>query len=246
MAHNRISFLSVPIDVISINELTTEITEFTQKKEMSQICFVTIWDILKARINQEYMDCLKKAALVIPISKSILSGASFLKLPVPVRYNPFNAVITIMAELDKNYRSIYMFGSIKDSLLAAEKNVHSTFPGLHIVGRYVGYYPKSVEANIVEAIYKSSPSLVLMSDGIPGGNCWPCRKRKKFDSGIFLYFKDVLNIFSKRKNRVSASVFDKGLEIWVEIARNPLKLFLFFPFVWYIILLLWYKFIKKP
>ena len=167
MAHTRINFLSVPVDIIPEQNLADEIMEIIVKnseaKVSSQICFVSIWDILKARFNQDYMNCLKNASLVIPISKSILKGASFLKLPVPVRYNPFKAVISIMNALDKNFRTLYLFGSRRESLMAAEKNVKATFSGLRIIGRYVGYYPKASEENIIEAIYKASPSLTLMS-----------------------------------------------------------------------------------
>ena len=59
MAHTRINFLSVPVDIIPEQNLANEIIEISQKNGSSQICFVTIWDILKARINQDYMNCLK-------------------------------------------------------------------------------------------------------------------------------------------------------------------------------------------
>lgn len=245
MAHTRINFLSVPVDIIPEQNLAQKITEISQNMTSSQICFVTIWDILKARMNQDYMSCLKNAALVIPISKSIISGASFLKLKVPVRYNPFKAVISIMNALDKNYRSLYMLGGRRDSLMAAEKNVRATFSGLRIVGRYVGYYPKTSEADLVEAIYKASPSLTLLSDGVSGGDMWYYRRRKKFVTGIFLYYKDCFGIFSKRKRRVSEDLFNKGLELLPEIIRNPFKIFLIFPYLWYLIVLLWYKIFKK-
>ena len=54
--------------------------------------------------------------------------------------------------------------------MKTEKNVRDTFPGLKIVGRYVGYYPKQDEDDIVQAIFKSQPSLVLVSDGIKDKN----------------------------------------------------------------------------
>lgn len=245
MAHKRIEFLSVPVDIIPEQDLAKEVVEISQKDTSSQICFVTIWDILKARINQDYMTCLKNASLVIPISKSILSGANFLKLDVPTRYNPFKAVISIMNALDKNYRTLYMLGSRRESLMAAEKNVRATFAGLRIVGRYVGYYPKTSEKDIVEAIFKASPTLTLLSDGVSGGDMWYYRRRKKFVTGIFLYYKDCFGIFSKRKRRVSDNLFNKGLELLPEIIRNPLKIFLIFPYLWYLIVLLWYKIFKK-
>ncbi len=241
MARTRINFLSVPVDVVEQDELGKELMNLVHSGEVNQICFVSIWDVLRARSNSEYLNCLKKAALILPVSKSIVSGAAFLKLPVPVRYNPFSAVIGILGELDKNFCSLYLLGGRKETLKTAEKNVRATFPNLHIVGRYVGYYSKNIENNIMEAIRKASPSLVLIADGIKGNQLWSYRRKKNFSSGLFLNYKDSFRIFSKRKKRVSPETFNRGLEIWTEIARNPAKIFLLFPFISYLLVLLWYR-----
>ena len=44
---------------------------------------------------------------------------------------------------------------------------------------------------------------------------------------------------------LNPKVFEKGHEVWGEIIRNPLRIFLIFPFLWYIILLVWTKLFKK-
>jgi len=241
MARTRISFLSVPVDVVEPNELGSEIMNIVHSGDYSQVCFVSIWDILRARTNPEYLNCLKKASLILPVSKSIVRGSAFLKLPIPVRYNPFTAVISILGELDKNFSTLYLLGGRKETLKVTEKNLRTTFPNLHIVGRYVGYYSKHIEPAILEAIRKSSPALVLIADGIKGNQMWAYKRKKNFSSSIFLNYKDSFRIFSKRKKRVSPDIFDKGLEIWMEIMRNPAKIFLIFPFISYIFILLWYR-----
>lgn len=80
MARTRISFLSVPVDVVEPNELGSEIMNIVHSGDYSQVCFVSIWDILRARTNPEYLNCLKKASLILPVSKSIVRGSAFLKL----------------------------------------------------------------------------------------------------------------------------------------------------------------------
>lgn len=241
MARTRINFLSVPVDVVEPNELGSELMNIVHSGDFSQVCFVSIWDVLRARANPEYLNCLKKASMVLPISKSIQRGASFLKLPVPVRYNPFNAVISILGELDRNYCTLYLLGGRKETLKVTEKNLRTTFPNIHIVGRYVGYYSKNIEHDIIEAIRKASPALVLMADGIKGNQLWAYKRRKSFTSSIFLNYKESFGIFSKRKKRVSSAIFDNGLEIWTEIFHNPLKLFLLFPYIGYLFVLLWHR-----
>jgi N-acetylglucosaminyldiphosphoundecaprenol N-acetyl-beta-D-mannosaminyltransferase len=102
-----------------------------------------------------------------------------------------------------------------------------------------------VESDVVQAIYKASPSLVLVSEGIKEKDCWAYNRRNSFSSSIFLYNRDVIGILGERRNRVKESTFDKGHEIWDEIIHNPLKIFLIFPYIKYKVLLVWYRLFKK-
>ena len=245
MSIKRISLLGVPVDICSPENLENEILELLANPGTKQIIFLSIWNLLRARHKGDYGDAIKNADLIIPVSKSILKGAKFLKLDVPVRYNPFNAVIQILGILDSHYKSLYLFGSTKKTLSKTEHNIRDTFRNLRIIGRYVGYYPKSVENDIVEAIFKAQPSLVLLSDGIKEKNCWAYRRRNRFSSSIFLYYKDAFGIFSERVKRVSEKTFDRGHEMWFEVMHNPFKVFLIFPYIWYVLSLVWYRLFKK-
>ena len=245
MAVQRIKLLGVPVDILPPQDMETEILELLAKPGTKQIVFLSVWDLLRARRRADYGQCVRDADLVLPVSKSILRGARFLKQDVPVRYNQFTAVISILSVLENHYKSLYLLGGRKKSLMAAERNVRSTFPGLQIVGRYVGYYPKAVENDIVQAIFKASPSLALVSDGIREKDCWSYTRRNRFSSSIFLYYRDGIGIFSERIKRVKEKTFERGLEIWSEILHNPLKLFLIFPYIYYIVCLLWYKLFKR-
>lgn len=244
MAKTRVEFLSVPLDIVSHKDLGEEFMKIVHSRENSQVCFVSIWDILRARSNPEYLNCLKKAALVLPTSKSIIRGGKFLKLPPFFRYNPFSTIIHILGELDKNYASLYLLGGRKQILLTSEKNVKATFPHIHIMGRFVGYYPKALETDILTAINKATPALVLLSDGIKGRQMWAYRRRAQFKQGLFLYYKDAFRIFAKRKKKISNESFEKGFEIWQEILRNPFKIFYIIPFMGYLVVLLWYRCFK--
>lgn len=245
MAIERINLLGVPVDICEPQNLENEVMEIMAMPGTKQIIFLSIWDLFKARHNEDFAECLKSASLILPISKSILRGAKFLKKNVPVRYNPFNASIQILSIMDSHYKSIYLLGSSKKTLQQAEVNLRDTFPQLKIIGRYVGYYSKNAENSLVEAIFKSKPDLVLISDGIQEKNCWAYHRRNSFSSSIFLYYKDAFGIFSERIKRVKEKTFDRGHEIFVEILHNPFKIFLLFPFLWYILVLVWYRLFRK-
>ena len=128
-----------------------------------------------------------------PLLKALLKVFP-LKYPPVVRYNPFSTIIHLLGELDKNYASLYLLGGRKQVLLTSEKNIKKTFPHIHVMGRFVGYYPKSMETDIITAIKKTSPSLVLLSDGIKGKHLWSYRKKKQFNQG-FSYIIRMLFVF---------------------------------------------------
>ena len=245
MSVQRIELLGVPVDVCRIEDMESEILELLAKPGTKQIVFLSIWDLLKARGHNDFSECLKNADLIIPVSKSILTGAKFLNLAVPERYNPFHALINILSILEVHFKSLYLLGGYKKQLQVAEKNVRATFPKLQIVGRYVGKFPERVEKDVIQAIFKASPALTLLSSGIKEKDVWSYRRRNQFSSSIFLYYKDAIGIFSKRVKRVSDKTFDKGMEIVPEVLHNPLKLFLIFPYIYYLLLLLFAKLKQK-
>ena len=244
MSLERINFMSVPIDVCSPDNLENEILELLAKPGTKQIVFLSLWDLLKVKAKGEYSECLRNASLVLPVSKSILTGARFLKKAVPIRYNPFDAIIQILSILESHYKTLYMLGSNKKTLEKAESNVRATFPGLRIVGKCVGYYSKNLEDDIIQAIHKAQPSLVIVSDGIKEKNCWSWNRRTRFSSSIFVYYKDAFGIFSGKTRRISEKTYSRGLEFFVEIIRNPFKIFLIFPYLYYIFKLIFYKLFK--
>lgn len=242
----RIDLLGVPVDVCNLEDMDGAILELLAKPGTKHIVFLSIWDLLKGRNQKKsFSKYLKSADLILPVSKSILWGARFLKKTEPVRYNPFSAVISILSAMENHYKSLFLLGGRRKSLQKAESNVRSTFPNLQIVGRYVGYYPKEVEEDIVQAIYKSSPSLVIVSDGIKEKISGLITGAIIFLRAFFCIIVIALNFFSERVKRVDERTFERGLEIWPEIFRNPLKLFLIFPYIRYIILVVWYRLFKR-
>ncbi|MCR5253505.1 MAG: WecB/TagA/CpsF family glycosyltransferase [Treponema sp.] len=241
----RVSIVGVPVDICEPDKLENEIMEILAKPGTKQIIFLSIWDLLEARKKGDFAECVKSADLIIPISKSILRAAAFLKKPVPVRYNPFSAVIQILSVIDSHFKSIYLLGSSKKTITKVEHNIKDTFTSLKVIGRYVGYYPKNCEPDIIQAIFKAQPSLVLISDGIREKNCWAYRRRNQFSNSTFLYYKDAFGIFSERVRRVDEKTFDKGLEFFTELAHNPFKIFLVLRLFFFMLTVVWYKLFKK-
>ena len=82
MAITRINLIGVPVDIVQPENLESEILELLAKPGTKQIVFLSIWNLLRARHKGYFSECINSADLIIPISKSILKGAKFLKKAV--------------------------------------------------------------------------------------------------------------------------------------------------------------------
>jgi len=249
---DRIVFLRVPLDIVSPEELPEVIANFIpnekaayEAQEKRNIVLLSLWDLLRARRNAEYRDYLFNAVLVIPISKSLVSGTKFLTGKKVYRYMPFKFVISLLSILEKREYPLFLRGGKSQVLKKAEKNLRSTFPGLKVVGRCEGKIRKQEEPAVIEAIRKSSPSILLVGKGVRGKELWIARNSSRLNSGFRLWCSDLFEVFAEKKQRPKDAVFEKGLESIGFCFKNPLKFFRVFLFIYYNLLLLFSKISKK-
>ena len=250
--NDRVMLLKVPIDIVAPEELPSVINRLlppmgnTEKSRQGRdIVLLSLWDLLRARRNSEYRNYVYKAALVLPISKSLVSGAKFLTGKKVIRYMPFHFVISLLTQLERLEYPLYLMGGGAKILKKTEKNLHSTFPRIKIVGRCPGYIRKHEEPAVIEAIRKVSPSLLLAGKGIRGGELWIARNGGSLNSGFRLWCSDLFDVFAEKKRRPSDAVFDRGLESIGYCLRNPLLFFRIFPYMRYMLLLLFYKIFRR-
>jgi N-acetylglucosaminyldiphosphoundecaprenol N-acetyl-beta-D-mannosaminyltransferase len=250
----RIMLLKVPMDIVRPEELPDVIDHLlmpsgvpadARENKAQDIVLLSLWDLLRARRNNEYRNYVFNAALVLPISKSIVSGAKFLTGKQVVRYMPFNFIISLLSLLERREYPLYLLGGGNQGLRKAERNIHSTFPRLRIVGRRGGAIRKQDEPAVIEAIRKASPSLLMAGKGIRGEELWIAKNSGRLNSGIRLWCSDIFEVFAEKKRRPSDAVFEKGLESIGYCLRNPFKFLRILPYLRYKLLLLFYKIFRK-
>jgi N-acetylglucosaminyldiphosphoundecaprenol N-acetyl-beta-D-mannosaminyltransferase len=237
----RIKVLDVPVDLVDPELAVNAAAELLENGQNNQIVFLSVLGLLKARHDAEYARCLKDAALVLPVSLAVATGARFLDSGSLSLYNPFEFVIRVLSSIEKIKGSVYLLGSRKETLEVAEENLIGSFHGIRVVGRFYGYFPREIEGNIVTAIKKSSPHLLLVGKGAAGKDKWILRHKKHFNPGVSIWVGNCFEIFSGQERQISKKLHAVGLGGLTGIWRRPWRLLLVFPYFYYFILLLVYK-----
>jgi N-acetylglucosaminyldiphosphoundecaprenol N-acetyl-beta-D-mannosaminyltransferase len=237
----RVTFLKIPIDIVTPDKLSDVIYALLKEKKEHNIVLLSLWDLLRARTNGDYRYYVSRASLVIPISKSIVKGIKFLTKKKAYRYMPFDFIISMLTTLENRELSCYLLGGKNKVLQKTEKNIRQTFPRLHIVGRSTGYYKRNDEINIIKAIKKSSPSLLLVGKGVRGRERWIAKNNLSLGDGMRLWCSDIFDVFAEKKKHPSRNAFDKGLDWLGHCFQSPWKFFRIFAYLFYNFLLLFYK-----
>lgn len=237
----RIDVLGVPVDAVDPDMALVAIEELLDNGKHNQIVFLNVRGLLRARRDQELARCLREAALVLPTSLAIVRGGWFLDAGKLSLFNPFDFTIRILSLVERLKGSVYLLGSRKEVLETAEENLLGSFHGVRVVGRFYGYHPRESEGNIITAIKKSSPHLLLVGKGLSGREKWIVRHKKEFNPGISVWVGNCFEIFSGRERAVSRKLHAAGLGGLSGIVRKPWRIFAAFPYLFYFFLLLVYK-----
>jgi N-acetylglucosaminyldiphosphoundecaprenol N-acetyl-beta-D-mannosaminyltransferase len=245
MDRERINFLKVPIDIVPHEQLGPVVYELLRKGGGRNVVLLSLMDLLEARRNAEYREYVRNAALVIPISKSIVGGIRFLTGKQVVRYMPFDFAVSLLSILEEREFSVFLLGGKLRVLRKTESNIRQTFPRLRVVGRFPGSFKKQEEGLIVEAIRKTAASLLLVAKGVRGEEHWIARYSDALNPGLRLWCSDLYDVFAERCHRPSRKTFDRGLEFVGYCFRSPLKFFRIFPYFYYKLLLLGHKLFVK-
>lgn len=245
MSCKRIEILKVPVDVIIPGQLNEIISELAEQNKFNQIVLLDFPTFMKARRNNDIRKMLYNSALIVPVSKRIISAAKFLKLDELHLYDPFSFVISILSILEKRGKTAYLLGSSPKIMQKAEVSLRTSFPSLRFVGRFAGKFASSQESNLILAIQKSSPTLLLAGKGLKGKNLWLYKRREKLFPGLALWGWNCYEVFGGKKNKPSYSDSSKFIKSFLKTLILPWRILLIFRQIWYWIILLTNRIFNK-
>ncbi len=229
----RIRLLGVPIDIVSDDDIPKIARQFAEDDGHKPIVFLTYSRFMRARRDPDFLAQLNRAALVIPVSKSLELGCRFLHLSEPVRHYPFDFTIRFLGALEDKHRTLYLLGENHEAVQTIAANMRTSFPGITLVGRHTGHYHRDKEEPILLAIQKSTPTILLIGPGIPGREKWAFRQGAHLPVKISIQSEETFRIMAGKKKRPSKAAFRKGTFELHRSLANPLRLMRVFSYLWY-------------
>jgi len=222
----RIRILDIPVDVIDESSLPGVIEGLYAVEDHRQIVLLGFHDLMRARFMREHRRAIEQAAYVIPTSLLINWAAGFLKLARPPLRRPYPFIIRLLGILEKRNKSVYLLGSSMEGVRKAEASLRMTFPGLRILGRHAARFSPGIELDILKAIKKASPTLLLTGSNLKGRHLWLARRRDNFAAGLSIWENSCFGVFSGKRAKPNYSLGAGLLKTFFGILVRPWRIIL--------------------
>ena len=241
MMKKRVRLLDVSVDLIDQTQGINFIKDCFYSPGKHQILFFDLHTLFKAKHNKNYVKLLQSTDLIIPVSMAIINGIKFLKNEAKELIIPFRFLLNVIHEAVEEKKTIYLYGSRKSILEIAENNLKHSFPGIQIVGRCADYMGSKVEKDVVTAIKKASPSLVLVALQNRKENFWIMRNIHQLPPAVYIGVNNFFEILADSKKMVPENWQRAGLYGFYLFIKKPWRIWRIIPFLYYLFLLMIYK-----
>ena len=114
-------------------------------------------------------------------------------------YTPLKTLAYFLSALELRRGTVFLVGGSHHVLQNAELHMRSTFPELRVVGRAAGDYSEDDEMNIMKALQKSTPDMIVVGSLVRDGELWIPRHMSYMKSGIFLYDRSIIEILAGKR-----------------------------------------------
>ncbi len=234
----RINILGLPIDIVNEENLQEVIERIYNRNDCRQVILLDFHEFMKSRHDSERKEALLQAALIIPTSSLIVNAAKYLNKGSSPLYRPYSFIIRLLGILENKTKSVYLLGSDMNGVRAVESTLRSTFPGIRVVGRYAANFRKKRKMDVLTAIKKSSPTLLLTGVGLKGRHLWFSRHRQHLAGGLAIWEKTCFGVFSGRRQKPNDSKAARLITGFFNTLIRPWRILRLFRYLYFFIILL--------
>lgn len=164
--------LGVPFDVLTMEGAVEKATHFFEDGGRHIICTPNPEIVMQAQSDEQLMNILKAADLVVPDGIGIVWASKHSPVKISERVAGYDLCQNIMKRMAKTGKSAYFFGGAPGVAAAAAKKMVKEYPGLKVLGTRNGFFNSKDEKEIIAEIKALKPDLLLVGIGAPKQEKW--------------------------------------------------------------------------
>lgn len=176
-------FLSVPVDLMTIEDITTPIATFIEENRQMRITSVNPQIVLDSHQHPAALHYIENATYRLPDGIGIVKASKMRHGQITERITGFDVMIELLEKANQLEEKIFLYGARPEVIVKTKENIENHYPHLEVVGAIDGYTKKS-ESEVVMAINNSGATFLFVAMGFPLQEEWLNRHYEELNANI--------------------------------------------------------------
>lgn len=218
----KVNVLGVLFDNVTLQEATDRGIGFLNEEGTHYVVTPNPEIVELCREDESYKTLINQADLVLPDGIGVIYGAKMLKTPMKGRVPGIEFAQSLMAEMAKNGKTLFLLGAKPGVAEEAKRRLEEMYDGLAIVGTHDGYFKE--DGPVVEAIRASGADVVFVCLGAPKQERWIAKNGSTTGAKLLIGLGGCLDVFSGNTKRAPVIFQKLGLEWFHRLLREPSRI----------------------
>lgn len=221
---NRISVLSVPVDVITQEETVNRVQSLMQEPGLHIVVTANAEMIMHAQKDKELFTILQEADLVIPDGAGVLWAAERQGKHFPERCPGIDVAVSLFKRAAQDQTPIYCIGAAPGVVDKAMANMQEQVGKLNLVGTHDGFFNEQEERLLVEDIKTTGAKLVFVALGVPKQEKWITTQLAKLDGVVAMGVGGSFDVLAGNIERAPKWMQENRLEWLYRLILEPKRI----------------------
>ena len=219
-----IKILGVPVHPYTMKGAVEKILERVSQSKKTFVVTANAEIIMMGQSDDEYMEILNNAALVLPDGAGTVWAGRKLGYEVPERVAGYDLFLNLMTEAAQMKLKVFFFGSAPGVAEEAKQKCEILYPGVSIVGCRDGYFKEEDNLAIVEEINNSGADLLFVALGAPKQEKWLAKFQDILKPLLLMGIGGSFDVVAGKMERAPKWMQDASLEWLFRLYKQPSRL----------------------
>ena len=224
MASPRSTFLSVPLDPLTMDETVVRCRELILSGRPAQHVVLNAGKCVLMHDEPDVAEIVRRCDLVNADGQGVVWAARFLGIAVPERVAGIDLMGRLLALCETERWPVYFFGATAEVLDAFTAEVARRHPALTVAGRRDGYFHAGDEDSIADRIRASGARLVLVAFSSPMKERFLARQLVRMGPQLSVGVGGTFDVWAGKTSRAPAWMQRAGLEWLHRLAQEPRRM----------------------
>ena len=218
---DKVNILGVKIDKVTIDEAVERIIGFTDEDCVHTVFTPNSEIIMSAYRDENIKSILNNASLLTADGIGVVKAAQIVRNPLKERAAGYDISLKLMERMEKEGKSLYLFGSKPEIVKTAYEKLKEKHPALNISGYSDGYFDKEKEAEIINDINEKNPDVVFVCLGCPKQEKWIAENKDKLRCKVLIGLGGCLDVYAGYVKRAPDIFIKLNLEWFYRLLKEP-------------------------